>query len=238
MAVSRVGVDTDGDTTNTTTAFSFSHTTSSTPTLLILIIHMEGDETVSGLPTWDSSNFTLIKEGTAATSSDFRSWVYGFINPGNKTANIVGTTSNANYHGLAAIAFAGTDSSSVASATNFLSEDSNTSNTSTNVHASAGSSGNALLVTAGWRGGDLSPSSVDNSFVEIYDRATGADITSDCSHTASWLANSAPSAVTITMGGSDQNDGIYIELVAAGGGGTNPKGPFGMPFQQPFVGPF
>lgn len=217
MAITRVGTDTNGDDSDTGTSISFSHTTPADCTLLILTVHMFGDETMT-TPTWDGDNFTIIKEGTLAPSNSFRSWIWGFVNPGAKTATIAATTSSSTFHGVGAINFGGTISTSVAAAANFLSEDSNTGNTSTNVHASAGSAGNALFITAGWRGADITPSTVDNSFVEIYDRTTGASPTSDSSHTASWLQDSAPSAVTITMGGADQNDGILIELIPGGTG--------------------
>jgi len=215
MTVSRIGTDTDGDSTNTGTAISFSHTVPSGASLLLLAIHMEGNETVDVVPTWDGDNFTLIRATALVANSDFRSFLYGFVAPAAKTATIAATVSDSLFRGVAAINFAGTVTTSVAAAVVFLSEDSNTANTSTNVHASAGSSPNALFVTAGWRGGDITPSTVSDSFLEIYDRATGTSATSDCSHTASWLQDGAPSAVTITMGGSDQNAGIFVELVAA-----------------------
>ena len=219
MAITRVGTESDGDSSAIgATTISFSHTTPVGATLLLLAVHMQGDESIDTTPTFDGDNFTLIHDSGVQTGGDQRAWLYGFVSPAAKTATIAATTSGHDFHGAAAVNFAGTKTASVAAATNFLSADVNTVNGTTNVHASAGSAGNALIVTAGWRGGDITPSTVDNSFAEIYDRATGASASADTSHTMSELLNAAPSAVTITMGGSDQNSGILIELVAASEG--------------------
>ncbi len=216
MTVTRVGSESDGDNTiNGATEISFSHTVPSGASLLLLAVNIRGDESIDVTPTWDGDDFTLIHDTGLGSSGEMRAYLYGFAAPAAKTATIQANTSTHDFHGATAINFAGTVSSSVAAAVNFLSEDNNTGNTSTNVHASAGSAGNALIVMAGWLGADITPSSVDNSFVEIYDRTSGTSSTNDTSHTMSELLDAAPSAVTITMGGSDQNAGIFIELVAA-----------------------
>lgn len=216
MTVTRVGTETDGDSSALAiTAISFSHTVPSGASLLLLAVQMQGDETISALPTWDGDDFSLIHDTGVQGAGDHHSWLYGFIATAAKTATIAFNTSVADYHGVGAVNFAGTKTASVADAVNFLSEDVNNTNTDTNVHASAGNAGNALIVMAGWRGGDITPSTVDNSFNEIYDRATGSAPAVDTAHMMAELLDAAPSAVTVTMGGSDQNAGIFIELIVA-----------------------
>lgn len=237
MAITRVGTETDGDTTTTGTAISFSHTVPSGASLLLVAVHMQGDETITGNLTWDGNDMTLIHATPSSSSGDQRAWLWGYINPAATTAIIAGTTSTCEFRGIGAVNYAGTETSSVGAATNYLSEDNNTTNTSTNVHSSAGTAGRTLIVTAGWRGGDMTPTSVDNSFTEVWDRASGSASAADTSHMLGELIGGAPSAVTVTAGGSDQNAGILIELIPASVGGSTPKGAFGLPLHGPFGGP-
>jgi len=217
MTVTRVGTETDADNSAGGSSFSFSHTVPAGASLLLLAVFATGDVDVTVTPTWDGDDFTLINDSGPEIQGMQRIHVYGFVSPAAKTATIAGTTDGFGYLGVEAVNYAGGETASVAAAVNHLSDDVNSTNEISTVHASAGNAGNALIAMGSWRGGDTGPSTVDNSFNEIYDRATGGSTTNDTAHTMSELLDAAPSAVSITMTLSDQCTGTFIELVAATG---------------------
>jgi len=214
-APSRTGSETFNDSSSAVTSHSYSHTTTSDTSLLLLVIHIEGNESISGTPTFDSANFTLITSQSATGSNgDTRSFIYGMVSPGAKTATIsISFASNVNPSTSICINYKDTETSTVAAATNPIDDVQNTSTASTAVFSSGGASGNALFVATVGQGADMQPLSFDNSFAEIWDRQTGTSNAADFGHGGAELLTGLPSGVTCTFGATDENGGILIELL-------------------------
>jgi hypothetical protein len=208
---------------NGTTA-DISHTVDSGTTLLVVCVTLEAGESVVGTPQWSQGggeNLTLVNATTESGSNqDMRNYIYALVSPtsGAGTIDIVISTTDNVFS--CAINYIGTDETDVATATNFLSEDVNNAGTSTCVHASAGSAGNALFFLGNFKGGDATPVSNNASFNELFEDVTGTSPTSDQTFYVADLLDSAPSAITVTWTGTDENAGNYIEIVAAAGDTT------------------
>ena len=241
MAITRGGTTSSFSTSVEGTTGDVSHTVDSGTDLLVLSVSMRANHAVNGTPQWSlggGENLTLIHASTSSDlAGDQRQYIYGLISPtvGAGTIDVV-IDPAAPWIFSSAINYIGCDTASVAAATNFLSEDVNDTNTQTSVHASAGSSGNALYFAGCLRGGDGDPSSNASSFTELFDGGTGADATQDGAFYVADLLDSAPAAITVTWAVSDENASIYVEIVAAAVG-ANPKGPLGLPLNGSLAGP-
>ncbi len=221
VAPTRVGTETINQSSANRDPASFSHTTTVDTDLLLVCVLIEGAEAVAGTPTFDGNDLTLIHDTGVEGFSDVRIYIYGRVSPGSVTGTVsVDFDSNVNPSAVCCINYKDTDTASVAAATNFLSDDVNTIESDTGVHASGGSSGNTLFVVGCGQGADMEPSTVDNSFVEIWDEETGVSNVSDFGHIGAELTTGLPSAVTITYGATDQNTSVLIELVVVGGGSS------------------
>ncbi len=211
MAISRVGTETITNSSANAGDHSYSHTTTSDTDLLLLTVFLEGSEVITTTPTFDGDDFTLIRDtGDTGNNADVRVFVYEFRSPAAKTATIfVDFTGNVNPSASIAVNYSGAGSAK------FLSEDINTTASSTGVHASGGASTSALFVVGCGQGNDMQPASVDNSFVEVWDQQTGTSAAADFGHIGAELLTGAPSGVTITYGSptSDQNTSVLIELL-------------------------
>jgi len=231
MAVGTLGTITSSPLNTSTATLDFSHTVDSGTILLYLAIHMEGNEAMSAAPIWDEATanevFTLINDSGVLTASDVRVYTYGLINPTAKTATIkVRLSSPGNPSWCGARNYDGCESASVAAATNHLSDHADTTNTDLAVHASAGSAGNALVMSGSLQGGDGSPAAqtVGTAFTELVDANTGTTGTAEFSVWYGELLNSAPSAISVQWGVLDQHTSSFTEIVAAavaGGGIIN-----------------
>ena len=225
MAVTRGATISDTKITAASTDGSITHTVDSGTNLLLVYIGTEGGEAISGTPQWSlggGENLTLIDQfGASGSAADCVGYWYGLVSPtpGSGTVTIT-FTSNVNPAWTAAINYIGTDTASVAAATNVLSEDVNDTATSTAVHASAGTAGNALIFGGHGQGEDMNPSSNATSFTEVFDIQTGTSKTADCGCNISELLDSAPADITVTWGASDENTSGYIELVLPATGRT------------------
>ena len=206
------------------TDLSISHTVDSGTTLLLVSMHMFADASVSGTPSWSlggGENLTLVRSSTSSgLAGDQHTEVWGLVNPtsGSGTVSITITAfSDAGYS--TAVNYIGTETASVAAATNYLSETVNDSETSSTAFSSAGTSGNCLYVAANAKGADMGPASNASSFTELFDEETGGSSSSvDLWAYVADLLNSAPSAVTVSwdgVGAPDENCGIYVEVVAS-----------------------
>ena len=221
MAVTRGATVTDKQISANTTNGNFNHTADANTTLMILYVALEGNEGDPTTPIWDvagdNQTFTVIhNEGQTGANADCRSIFYGLVNPittGSEKLITMTYETNVNPAWTAAVNFLGTDTSSVANATNFLSVDQNTGATNISVHASAGSAGNALLVGGHGQGNDMQPASNDESFTEIFDIQTGGSPTADFAGYLAELLDSAPSAVEIDWAETDENCSIFIEIL-------------------------
>ncbi len=216
MSVTRGATISDTKITATTTDGSIAHTVDSGTDLLLVYIGTEGGEAISGTPQWSlGGNLTLIDQfGASGNAGDCIGYWYGLVSPASGAGTVTITfTSNVNPAWTAAINYIGVDTASVAAATNFLSEDVNDTATSTAVHASAGTAGNALIFGGHGQGEDMNPSSNATGFTEVFDTQTGTSKTADFACNISELLDSAPAAITVTWGASDENTSGYIELV-------------------------
>ena len=89
MAITRTATPTSLPFT-TTGAKSLAHTCASNTSLLLLIIQVDAATTITGTPTWNTSeNFSLIRNtGTGTANGDVRQLVYGLVNPTPGTFNV------------------------------------------------------------------------------------------------------------------------------------------------------
>jgi len=179
---------------------------------------MTADIDVTVTPTWNAGaeTFTLINKSTSSGSSaDMQNYVYGLINPTVKADNIAYTVDSTTFLHHAAVNYINTNTDSVADATNFLSEDVNDTVSSTNVHSSAGGSGETLFFGGCVRGGDGDPSSNATGFTELGDSATGTNNNNDLAFYIADSLNNAAKAITVTFNTSDENVGQLVEILKA-----------------------
>jgi len=213
MTISRVGSVTFQSSSSNNTGFTFNHPTVSGQSLLLLTLHLEAGETVTGTPTFDGGDFTLIAAGTAGANSDTRSWLWGIVNPNLGNLEIVIAFSSANPSFVAAFNYDGTQTVSVAAAVNLIEEVQNTSGTTTTVFASAGAANdNWLWSSYVFQGNDGRPISVSSGWNEVYDLETGTSASSDFS-TGAAEEPSPPNSLTVTWSTDDENSGMLVELI-------------------------
>jgi len=194
------------------------HTTDGFTDILLCFEAMEGNENPQATEfcTFDGDDLTLIHDtGSTGSNTDVRILVYGMVSPGPKTANAQILT-QFNAFPLVAIwvNLNGTDITSVAAASNFISESVNTVAASTNVLSSGGAAGNGLMAFGVAKGNDMNPSSIDSGMVEIVEDVTDAT-TSDFAFNLSRNFTSAPIGPTITWNTLDECTAVLVELVAA-----------------------
>jgi hypothetical protein len=161
-------------------------------------------------------NLTLVDATTSSGNpNDMALATYALVNP-TAGAGTVTVTHTSNDNAITtAVNYIGTETSSVAAATNFLEEDVNDAITNTTVFASAGTAGNCLYAAGCFKGGDGSGITVPTGFFELFDGASGASATADISGYACDELDGAPSACTWTWAATDENAGHYLEIVAA-----------------------
>jgi hypothetical protein len=231
MAIARGATFTTNPQTVLAADGNFNHTVDSGTTILLLAVALEGLEVINPVPVWDSAGvnetFTLIHANPAGIDNgDMRLSIYGIVNPTAKTAQI-----DLNWNGSAdpswggAFNYNGGITTSVAAAALFISEDQNNGFTGNqSVHASGGAAGNALIWFGAGQGFDMSPmaQSAGTTFTEVVDEETGGGGTADFGVGFMELLDSAPSAITVDYGASDENASIYIQLVVAAAGGSIP----------------
>jgi len=214
--IATVAAATPGSTNNQT------HTTTSNTDLLLALVSMEGNEQVTlslNEVQFNSVDLTQIHDtGATGSNGDVRIYIYGIVSPGAATATAK-TSIQGNGSPLATVwlNINGVVTTSVAAATNYISEDVNTTASSTSVLTSGGSAGNGLLAYGVAQGNDMNPSSFDSGFTEVIEGVTAAT-TSDFAYNVASHFSGAPSGTTITWNTSDENTAVLIELVASDGG--------------------
>jgi hypothetical protein len=223
MAVAEVGTRTLAiqEAATPVSQLNTSHTTTAATSLLLCFVAIEGNEALEGSnASFNGTAMTLINDtGSTGSGADVRVYVYGLVSPdvGTYTAGIDPQYSTSPIAGHW-VNYSGTETSTVAAATNFISSDINTSATSSTILTSGGTSGNYLVAYAVAQGGTTGPTTVNNGFTEIWDGATDTTA-SDFSYTMSYLDSTLPSAATISWTGPDQNGGVLIEIVVASASG-------------------
>jgi hypothetical protein len=220
VAITQVGTHTTFNSSETTSEHSYSHTTTSDTDLLLLVVHVEGGETVTATPTWNSLDFTLIDAGTdTGNNQDTRTYIYGRVSPGSATASTIVALSGVNPSASACVNYSGTMATAgIAGAVNVLEAISNATGTGTIVFSSAGSDPNGLFCSVVAQGADTQPmASTSSVFSEIWDEQTGTSNSADFGHGGYELLSGLPAGTTITFGVTDENSGILIELIEAFG---------------------
>jgi hypothetical protein len=229
MPVTYLGTATsNANSTATDTIDLTNHTVDSGTTLLLLGAGIRGASiAVSTITDWDTGqSFSKISETVPVGDTDINFEIWGVINPTVQTKTITITLDSAagQYQWGWLANFGGTDTSSVAIATNVLENvDTTDPSTATSVaFSSAGTAGNAVVATAASVGDDSSPSTHDsgNGFTEVIDSLTGggAGGNADSTFHMSYNLSGAPTACTVSFSGSaDQCAGIYLELLVPQG---------------------
>ncbi len=195
---------------------SITHEVDANTSLLLVYIGTEGNESVSGTPQWSlggGENLTLIDTfGTSTSAADCIGHWYGLLNPtaGAGTVSIT-FASNCNPAITMAANYIGTIEGAMPT---LLSEDINDTASATNVHASAGTAGNALVVGTHFQGDDGATPTDNASFFDVFNDTTGGSSSAD--FTFFWgdiLEAAGATAVTVTYQATDENTGAYIEIV-------------------------
>jgi len=180
----------------------------------------EAGESVSGTPRWDASggaNLTLVDATfPSGSNNDMALETWAIVNPIAGSSQITVAHSSNDNMITTAVNYAGTVTSSVAAAIQFLEEDVNNAATNTTVFASAGTAGNCLYATGSFKGGDGNGITVPTDFFEIHDVTSGGSANADISGYVCDELDGAPSACTWTWAATDENAGHYLEIIAAG----------------------
>ena len=198
-----------------------SHTvTSGTTLLLCFVAHIAADE-ASGI-TWgsDSQAMTEVSKvnATSTASADAAGSIWALVNPKVETGTFEITTGSGvwgSWQIKGGLNVHGTATASVAAAISELSNDENKDPSSTNVHASGGSSGNKLLFFGVGIGDDMVPASNDASFNELAEINSGGGAGNNADGSVYICEGDAPSAITVTWNTSDENAGSLYEIEAA-----------------------
>jgi len=216
MAVSRLTTTSNLD--DNTGTVSVPHTVDSGTDLLLLTVHTYANPTISTTPAWNTTEtMTLIDHAEGGSGGDVDCYIYGLVSPTAATDSIDFTTSFS-LISCTAVNYAGTDTTSVAAATNVLDtyvDNTGTGSTTDLTGGTSGSAGNGLFVAA--TGGDTNatPASNDASLNEIFDT-----VNSNLSYYVADDVAGAPGTTTVTWSTTAENSGSLIELVAASGGSS------------------
>ena len=221
MTAAITGTSTIDVSTASRTDPSVSHTVPTGATLLLVSVGFRQNEILNGID-WNTSEAMTVVRLTDSSGdvSDVGVATFGLINPTATTANVdVDYASALNPDWVVISNWTGTVTSSVAAATNFISEDENIIGTNTTVLTTGGSAGNLMYAAAACVGDDASPGSESPVFTEITNTNTGGGSTGGADQSLFVGHIAAPSAVTITWLQTDENSGHLLEIVSAAVGG-------------------
>jgi len=223
MAITR-GQYTTYTLTDNASEITYVHEVDEGTTLLVVTVTQDANESISIAPAGNTTEtLSIIDATTNDTSSggDKKITTYGRVNPSPGIANITFTqTTDAHTHSTA-VNYLGTINSSVADATNFLSEDVNNSLTTTTVLPSgSATTGSTLFAVACAYGADGSPVTTGGAgFFQIANGETGGGSTSqDESFYVGDKIGGAPDSIIIDWAGgfSDENCGHLLEILPEG----------------------
>ena len=201
------------------TSRNVSHTVATDTDLLLVFIALEGTESISGTPTWNTSEDLILIEATdgGIDNMDVNVWSYGVLTPTATTANISFSFTSSNPGCIVAADYKGVATTSMAAATNLIDEDQNLGNASSTVMVSGGGANNALVGFGVAHHSNMNPASQSDGFTEIFDGTTGGGgAGQDFSYALYELLSGLPSGLTINWTNSNENAGQLIELVASG----------------------
>jgi hypothetical protein len=221
MAISRGATVTPFTRTTTGTAAGGTHTVDTNTTLLVVSTMMEAGEDVSATPTWQESgsgsqDLTLVDiVGDSGSNNDVSVWTYALVNPNAGSGTLTVTHTENDNAITVAVNYLGTETTSVANAIAFLSEDDNNATITNNISlASGGASGNTLYAAGSFKGGDgTTISSLTSGFSTLYDgESGGANANSDISAAVVDYVGGAASACAWTWNATDDNCAHYFEI--------------------------
>lgn len=179
--------------------------------------------------TWDAGGAgeqdltELYLSSDTGSTADCRIGVYGILNPTTTGADFLRWRAafSENQCAIAIINFTGVDTTSLAAATNIISSVSNldSAGTLTSVLASGGSSGNFGVI---WGTSQADgASTISSPWTPDQEGETGSAAADSRFHLAT--NPTLPSGGTITWSGSDANNAVVIEVVAAAGATVTPQ---------------
>lgn len=221
MAIVRENsASTEHNTTHTTVDDTY--TIPSGTTLSVLVVMCRANIDLTETPTWDAAganeDYTLINDTGTDQGDDMRVYIYGLVSPTSGTSKIIDYTLDSQNSSMnALINYSGTIDTSVAAATNFLSEANArwASSGSTQVHSSAGTSGATMFLAGALSANAGDPISNDAGFAELAE----GDTTNFAYYVADDIGG-APSAITVTYSATDQHASALIEILPAATGGN------------------
>lgn len=194
---------------------------------LLIILNVAWGQTTISLEDWVTTTepFALL-DGTQVAEifpnlgGDVAIRAYGVVNPTAKVETITATVGgdlNTNYHLMAAVAYNGVDTASLnaAAKVRWLTNN-NDSPSTTTIFPERGSANNKMLALCGALGFTSTTPTVtnDGGFTERARFASDAG-TGNADGTIYIAEGGAPSPLTVTWPGSDENGGFYVELINA-----------------------
>lgn len=194
---------------------------------LLIILNVAWGQTTISLEDWVTTTepFALL-DGTQVAEifpnlgGDVSIRAYGVVNPTAKVETITATVGgdlNTNYHLMAAVAYKGVDTSSLnaAAKVRWLANN-NVTTTTTTIFPERGSANNKMLALCGALGFTSTTPTVtnDGGFTERARFASDAGV-GNADGTIYIAEGGAPSPLTVTWPGQDENGGFYVELINA-----------------------
>jgi len=216
------------ETIDTATESSHSHTVTADTKLLLVFLASSGQEESAAewadpWVQWNGITMTKIGDsGVPVDGGDRYAAVFGIINPSSATGNVVvdldAANTFANGFAVAAVNIAGINNASLAAAVNFLEGVQDNSGGTSVLFASAGDAPNGLMAFWCIRGFDHLQTSADTAgFAKLFasDIGTGGSSAGACISNVYYdLDGAASDCAASGAGTSDENAGVYIELVA------------------------
>ena len=188
MAITRGTTHSPSVDSSTPIFTSVAHTVDADTTLLVVTFHSEGDLTISDVY-WNTTELMTEIDSVVTSSSggDVRVWAFGLVTPTagahDITFSVAGGGDNLS---VVPINYLGTETASVADATNVIDSEDNGNNASQTVAMSGGTtSGSTLFIAGTFRGNDGDPAteSNDGNFADVETGNSGGGSTfSDTSY--------------------------------------------------------
>jgi hypothetical protein len=196
----------------------------SNTTLLVVFFGSEGDLTISSVA-WNTSE-TMTEIGSVTTSSsggDVRVWAFGLVNPTTGSHSVSYSVSGSGDNAWAVpINYLGTETSSVANATNLIDSDDNGNNAAATVAMSGSTtSGSTLVIGGTFRGADGDPASESNdgnfSTIQTGDTGGGSTSTDTSYYVGDYIVGGSGGTISPTINwtgsASDECVGVFFEIL-------------------------
>lgn len=224
MAITRGATVTTGVDSATPIIATLAHTVNASTTLLVVTFHCEGDLGISSV-NWNTTE-AMTEISSVVTSSaggDCRVYAFGRVNPTVTAANVTWTVSGAGDNlAVVCVNYLGTETASVAAATNAIDSENNGDAAATTVAMSGATTLGATLVAAGtFYGGDGNPSSdTGASFNTVREGETGTSTTTDtCYYYGDLIDGGTGGTVSPVINwtgtASDECVGVFFEILSA-----------------------